>query len=296
MSIFSKKSPELQAERRLTRLEAEVDDEITIFFEQNYEFLSLSSGRGLTNDTKEAAYKQVLLYWLKLKEIAKRVTETEVRLILPNQRTPRGRLFTIEGVVDIVREFGTTTMYDIKTHAVEDVLANRAFYEEQLNVYAYIWQELRRQQLDQTAVIATSYPQSLRNAILSEDDGEIGIELERWNPLVDIPFSQEQVDQTIWKFGEVIDKIEEGRFRPPAQEVLRQRDNNQQQFATRVCRNCDGRFSCDAYLTFFKSQTNNRPDSIFQLFLQSQTASDLEQDVWINQNQPGDDFSSVLDD
>ncbi|MCR4415687.1 MAG: porin, partial [Thermoguttaceae bacterium] len=34
--------------------------------------------------------------------ITERVTDTEVRLSLPQQRTPKGRVFAIEGIVDIV--------------------------------------------------------------------------------------------------------------------------------------------------------------------------------------------------
>ena len=296
MSIFSKKPVELKAEAQEKDLEAAVERAIHEFFEQNYEFQSLANGRGLARDTKEVALRQVLLYWHKLKHIAKRVTETEVRLILPNQHTPANRCFTIEGVVDIIREEGRTTMYDVKTHAAEDVLANRAFYEQQLNVYAHIWQTLRHQQLDQTAIIATSYPESVRNAVLSDDDALIDFELEKWQPVVDIPFSQQQVDEIIRQFGQVVDRIEEGFFRPPSQEVLLKRDSNSQQFATRVCRNCDARFSCDAYLAYFKSQSGNRPDSVFRLLLQSQATSDLEQSFWVDQNQPDDNYSSILDD
>lgn len=40
------------------------------------------------------------MYWRKLHEIARRVTDTEVRLALPQQRTPQGHTFSIEGVID----------------------------------------------------------------------------------------------------------------------------------------------------------------------------------------------------
>ncbi len=56
------------------------------------------------------------MYWKKLRHIAEKVTDTEVRLNLPNQTTPKGRGFCVEGVVDIVREDEKVTMYDIKTH------------------------------------------------------------------------------------------------------------------------------------------------------------------------------------
>ena len=37
----------------------------------------------------EAALQQVLSYWWKLREVAVKVTDTEVKLTLPQQVTPR---------------------------------------------------------------------------------------------------------------------------------------------------------------------------------------------------------------
>jgi hypothetical protein len=68
-----------------------------------------------------------LRYWQKLKHVAEKVTDTEVRLVLPHQQTPQNRRFNIEGVVDILRDEGRTIMYDIKTHDVDYVRENRLF-------------------------------------------------------------------------------------------------------------------------------------------------------------------------
>jgi hypothetical protein len=129
------------------------DAEITAFlreaFEDNYERLRVENGRGLSADGKEFAWNQVLLYWKKLREIAKSITDTEVHLTLPNQETPKGRHYAIEGVVDIVREEGYTVMYDIKSHAADYVRQNKELYERQLNVYAHIWRMLRGEDLVQ---------------------------------------------------------------------------------------------------------------------------------------------------
>ena len=56
------------------------------------------------------------MYFRKMREVAETVSETEVKLTLPEQVSPHGNKFTIEGVVDIIRENESTTMYDIKTH------------------------------------------------------------------------------------------------------------------------------------------------------------------------------------
>jgi hypothetical protein len=78
-----------------------------------------------------------------MKQVTENVTDTEVPLVLPNQKAPKGRHYNIEDVVDILRELGRTVMYDIKTQDAEYVRENRDLYEKQLNVYAHIWQELR---------------------------------------------------------------------------------------------------------------------------------------------------------
>ena len=112
-------------------------------FDENFQRLRAESGHSLSPEVKNLAWQQVVLYWRRLRDIAESITDTEVRLNLPCQKTPKGRAFSIEGVVDIVREADRTTMYDIKTHDLNFVKENLPFYEKQLNVYAYIWQHLR---------------------------------------------------------------------------------------------------------------------------------------------------------
>src|SRR6266852_3480740 len=90
-------------------------------FEENFERLRAESGHTLSPDLKQTAWEQVRMYWRRLPGIAETVTETEVKLNLPNQVTPNEGKFSIEGVVDIVREGERTIMYDIKTHELEYV-------------------------------------------------------------------------------------------------------------------------------------------------------------------------------
>ena len=65
-------------------------------FEANYARLRYETGHALSLELKEAAWQQIHLYWQRLHDLARRVTETEVRLVLPNQKTPNGRTFGIE--------------------------------------------------------------------------------------------------------------------------------------------------------------------------------------------------------
>ena len=226
--------------------EQEVLKEIEEAFELNYERLRLEGGHALTEDIKQLALNQVKLYWKKLRDVAEKVTDTEVKLSLPEQRTPQGRKFSIEGIVDIVREEDETWMYDIKTHDADYVRSNIDLYERQLNVYSYIWKGLRGEPLDHTAIIALSFPPALNQAVREKNQKQLEHEVAHWNPLIEIPFEQEHVNETISDFACVVDCIEENQFAPPPLSTLKGKVGNEL-FATRVCRNCDARYSCASY-------------------------------------------------
>ncbi len=230
---------------------AEIEEWVRETFERNYERLRLDGGHALNPDVKNVALEQVLAYYRKLTEIAESVTDTEVRLTLPEQVTPQGRKYTIEGVVDIVQDAEKTVMYDIKTHDADYVRKNVDAYEKQLNVYAFIWQNLRGEPLDQTAIIATAFPERVGDALRSGSLSLIEREVAAWNPLVEIELDREKVDGTVQDFGTIVDLIESKNFRPPRVEVLiSEFGNTRQKFGTRICRNCDARFSCQSFRNF----------------------------------------------
>jgi hypothetical protein len=263
-----------------TQNEPQLDEEVEAFirqnFEQNYARLQLDGGHALTPYVKEAAFRQVQMYWRRLHEIANSVTDTEVRLTLPEQTSLKGRKYTIEGVVDIIREDDRTVMYDIKTHDPDDVRSRLDAYQRQLNVYAHIWQGLRGQPLDETAIIATAFPAALREAYRRKDQRRIEQELERWEPVVNIPMEQEKVDETIRDFGAIVDRIEDKQFAPPPVETLKTRcESSRDLFATRVCRNCDARFSCASYRRYAIS-TNSKKDFNFSEYFADFDPSDQE--------------------
>lgn len=262
----------------------EVEAFIRETFEENFELLRLESGIGISPDAKEAALQQVLLYWLKCRTVAENVTETEVKLNLPSQKTPRGREFGIEGVVDIVRDNDRTIMYDIKTHDSDYVRSHTDLYESQLNVYTHIWQNLRGKDLDATAIIATAYPERMKEALGSGDPTYMIQELARWDPIIPIDFAQERVEDTIKSFGEVVDKIEDGEFAPPSQSELTEKlAGTNTIFATRVCRNCDARFSCNAYRQYTMEGRNPNDANFFRLYLHDM-GTDTDRDDWLDAN------------
>lgn len=228
--------------------EEEVQERIFEFFERNLADLQAEGGHSLAPEVKETALLHVQLYWRKLRDIAEKVTDTEVKLSLPEQRSPRGRAFAIEGVVDIVREAGRTVLYDIKTHPPEEVRANRELYARQLAVYAHIWQTLRGEPLDDTAVICTVYPEALEEALREGDAARVERELAAWEPVIELPFDDEHVAATIADFARVVDLIEDHAFSPPSlTELKTSLPGMRRPFGTAVCRNCDARFSCDPY-------------------------------------------------
>jgi hypothetical protein len=239
--------------------EADIEQRIKEWFETNYERIKADTGHALTLDIRKTALEQVLIYWRKLRATAEAVTETEVRLNLPNQHTPKPRTFCIEGVVDIVKDADKTAMYDLKTHDERTVRDDIEFYREQLNVYAHIWRNLHGRQLDETAVIATQVPEAVRRAWRARDELALQKALDGWNPVVDIPFDDKQVEETVRRFGEVVDLIQDGCFQPPPVKRLREREGKMN-FATRVCRNCDARHSCPSYREY--AQAPARRDSI----------------------------------
>jgi len=217
-------------------------------FDRNYNILKEETGHALSPDLKSFARMQVLYYWRKLKEIANNVTETEVKLSLPNRISPRNKKFTIEGIVDIVRGVDKTVMYDIKTHEPEQIQNNIDDFEKQLNVYSYIWQNLRGESLDETAIIATSFPKALRKAVQLGDEVAIDQEFQKWDPVIKIKFMQERVEKTIEEFGEIVDCIENHEFGPLAIEKLNATTGGSTiKLATWLCRNCDARYSCESY-------------------------------------------------
>ncbi len=267
-------------------IDQEIEQHIIEFFNDNFETLKLEGGHSLASYVKEMALNQVLMYWRRLHDVATRVTETEVKLSLPGQHTPRGRSFSIEGIVDIVKEADPelsrdrTVMYDIKTHDRESIEGNKTSYLGQLNIYAHIWQVLRKQCLDETAVICTSLPDEINRALQIRDERRLERALQRWNPIIEMPFDADQVESTVNDFGAVVDRIEDGEFGPPDIEVLRQHaPGTHVPFATHVCRNCDARFSCASYRQFMTSGRRTS-DNQYRQYVLDDFGDDDERDEW----------------
>jgi hypothetical protein len=232
-------------------------------FEANFERLREESGRSLAPFIKESARQQVLLYYRRLRELAAQVEETEVRLVLPEQTSPAGRQYTLEGVVDIVEDGNSTVMYDLKTYLDADAARDHVDpHYRQLNVYAHIWKGLRGRQLDKVAVIATRPTRPLYRALRAGEPAKIQAAMEAWNPVLEVPVDGNVVAEVMESFGCVVDLIEDRKFSPPSIEVLKapSRPDGKTPFAQDVCLNCDARFGCVSYRQLVRAQSPGRAD------------------------------------
>ncbi len=216
------------------------------------------------------------------------MTETEVRLALSGLKTPKGRPFVLEGVVDIVREGDEVRMYDLKTHEAREVRAARKLYEDQLNVYAHIWKRLHEQSLSKAAIIATRPPLELREA-LAGDPKALDDAMAAWDPVVELPFDEKKVKRTIEDFGRCVDDIEDGKFEPRPPDQLDKQygtpgSNREQTFAKIHCQNCDARFSCRSYQKYRQGQDGRR--SKRHTARVREDAAERELNLWIEENLP----------
>ena len=249
-------------------LDMPVEEFLERAFEDNYQALRLEEGRALAPNLVDLARQQVLLYWKKLADVAQTITDTEVRLALPNQTSSAGRQFSIEGVVDIVRETGYTVMYDIKSLDAAYVRDNAGWFESQLNVYAHIWQNLRGEILRQTAIIATAFPRIVEEALASGDPGQLAWALGQWTPIVPLTFRPERVEEMIRDFGATVDDIEDRHFAPRTPEELNQRGGTVRvRFAIDVCNECDARYSCASYRAWAAQATRRSAPLMEDYFL-----------------------------
>jgi G:T/U-mismatch repair DNA glycosylase len=264
-----------------------IEDFIREAFSENYERLRLETGSSVTPDVKEAALQQVLFYYKKMRDVAETVTETEIHLTLPEQQSPQGRRYTLEGVVDIVREHNKTTMYDVKTHFDADKAQGELMqYSKQLNVYAHIWQNLRGNPLDETAIIATKPTREVRAALKSGNQNKLKEALNTWQPCIHIPLEQSSVQTVIEDFGAVVDKIENREFTPPPVSVLKNpiKPGARVSFGAAVCVNCDVRFSCNSYRQYaIQTQGGQSADRVINQYLNDYGA-EYEKSEWLDAN------------
>ena len=265
--------------KKTTLTDSEIEEKIEEIFEDNYASLKFAGNHSLTENTKKSALYQIIYYFKKLRHIVDNVKRTEVKLTLADRKTPKGRRYSIEGIVDLVEESKKLCMYDIKTHELEYVKHNLEKYKDQLNLYAHIYENLNQTELDLLGVISTHIPHNLLAHDMGTDDWKR--EFESWSPIVRIDTSKHEIEKIVNKFAVVVDKIENKEFKPVSVKTLNERPaENLPAFGVSVCRNCDGRFSCDSYREYIeKINRKSNLGDFFQIYLEDE---EEERDLFLD--------------
>lgn len=238
----------------------EIEDFIHECFNDNYTSLSSETGKSLSLKQQEAAIQQIIYYLYRMWNIAENVTETEVKLILPGQRTRKNRKYNLLGVVDLVSDDSGTKMYDLKTLEKDVILEDKDKFRKQLSIYTHIWKGIKDQKLDGSAIIATSVPVEIKKIVkqfIEEPEAkfeEFHSAIEKIDPIITVDVDEAQIQDFLTEFGDIIDKIEERVFEPANVIKLRTKQpGTNSDFGSLVCRNCDARYSCDSYREYIGS-------------------------------------------
>lgn len=266
--------------------QAEFEKKLREMFEDNFCFLRENAGHTINEYMKDLAFKQVLCYYRKNKKIIDQITRAEVKLSLPEQETPNDKIpYTVEGIVDIVREGNETWLYDLKTHDPERIKAEPEKYKEQLNIYAYIWKGLQKNKLDNTAIIATPIPNTLKYALETGVEEKIQKEFDKWEPVIPFGYDEDEVADMIENFGKTVECIEKSEFTPPEVQKLETRMPGMKfNFATHVCHNCDVRYSCSSYVEYLKKSRKATKNNMLKYMTNSAEENDEFIEGNLNEN------------
>ncbi len=96
---------------------------------------------------------------------------------------------------------------------------------------------------------------------------------------------QQRIDELIREFGKTVDKIEDHEFAPPSPTKLTEKMGSKMSrgtFATRVCGNCDARFSCMSYRTYAAKRSGQNLYHFKKFYIDP--APDAEQEEWMDAN------------
>lgn len=265
----------------------ELEDFIQQCFSENYSSMVHETGQNLSLKQQEAAIQQVIYYLYRMWDIAEKVTETEVKLVLSGQKTRKNRKYNLLGVVDLVSDNTGTKMYDLKTLDRDVILEDQDKFRKQLSIYSHIWKGIRDQNLDGAAIIATSVPGEIRKAIREfiEDPetkfNEFSTALTKVNPVISVEVNEELIQSFLTEFGDTVDKIEERVFTPASVvSLMTKQPGHNRDFGSLVCRKCDARYSCDSYREYIASSRGK----VRALFSQYWDDEDDTAENWIIEN------------
>lgn len=190
--------------------ENEINKEnITNWFETNYETLSKTEHTYLAKPQLDAALNQVLRYvdrqhgnWSAIKE-----AEVDVSLVKPD--------YIIEGKIDLIKGEGDTVeIVDFKSEKKPDMEKMRGRleqYRRQLNIYAYLVEQRTGHKVSKMHLYYTG-----------EEDGV---------PTITFPYTKSAIEGTMEAFDDTVHKIMKKDFHTCSNDE-------------KVCKNCDFRYYC----------------------------------------------------
>ena len=184
-------------------------DNISKWFDSNYESLSKAEHSYLAEPQKEAALRQVLRYVERQHSNWSAIQQAEVDVSLVKDD------YIIEGKIDLIRGEGNTVeIVDFKSEKKPDMEKMRdriEQYRRQLNVYAHLVEERTGQKVSKMHLYYTG-----------EENGV---------PTITFPYTKSAVEGTMEVFDDTVHKIMKKDFRKCSD------DPN-------VCSNCDFRYYC----------------------------------------------------
>ncbi|MEM4202690.1 MAG: ATP-dependent DNA helicase [Candidatus Methanomethylicaceae archaeon] len=187
------------------------DRTIRDIFERTYRFLATSDVRLIGEETKEAAFRQVMNYFSQNRERMRRIIDIEVDVSLEKEN------YILVGKIDLLLgNDGKLELLDFKTSPRPK--DNQKFidaYEHQLNTYAYILEQRYGERVDRLLLYWTSEP-SLEDALMV------------------LPYNPTKVEEAGRYFDAIVHRIQSKDF------------NIQAPPESKICTECDLRLLCHA--------------------------------------------------
>ena len=228
--------------------EVKIAEKLREFFEANYEYLKETSGHSINEMMRERAFEQVLAYWKRHRKMMLEGNVSSIEISVPNLHTPNKDIpYSLEGKIDVLEKDGKLNLFDVTTNSKEQIEDDIELYRDELNLYAHELERIQEGSVAETFVMTTSVPKDVRHALKNNSLPELEHALENWDPIVPVQHNKNAQDAALKKVGEVVEKIQNCEFDPPAPSDLKKKYKDGKPFYTHVCQNCDLRKSCESF-------------------------------------------------
>lgn len=185
-------------------------DNISSWFESNYNSLVKSEHTYLAEPQRNAALNQVIRYAERMYGKWSSIQQAEVDVSLVKED------YIIDGKIDLVKgSDGTVEIVDFKSEKKPDMekMRNRIeHYRRQLQIYAYLIEQRTGQKVSKMHLYYTA-----------EENG---------NPMISFPYTHSAIEGTVAAFDDTVHKILRKDFKHRCDDA-------------KTCKNCDFRYYCN---------------------------------------------------